>query len=109
VAHPPRWAVKDFLRRVGLPYSSLTGSAGRAERAANRGMALPTTMKYIQTAAFGVPEYEIKSQPRWGRSRIYPLHYQRLWWLARGTGKTVTQLVAEALHDYVANLDRERS
>ena len=65
-------------------------------------------MKYIQTAAFGVSEYEVGSQPRRGRPRISPAHYRRLRRRGQATGKTITQLVAEALDDYFANLERGR-
>jgi hypothetical protein len=55
--------------------------------------------KLIQTAAFGVPEYEL--QLTWSyRPRLSPEHSQRLWRLKVRSKKPITELVAEALDFY---------
>ena len=56
-------------------------------------------MKRIQTAAFGVPEFEMKPQANY-RPRISPEYLCRLWLLKQYTKKPITVLVAEALGAY---------
>lgn len=56
-------------------------------------------MKRIQTAAFGVPEYE----PEWKgayRPRIAREQLRRLWLVKQHTGIPITQLVSDALDHY---------
>ncbi len=54
-------------------------------------------MRQIQTAAFGVPEYE----PAWEgtyRPRIQPNQLRALWLLKRKTNRPITELVREAIN-----------
>jgi hypothetical protein len=60
-------------------------------------------MKPIQTATFGVPEYELKWEGTC-RPRLSAEHQRRLWALKRSTGKPMTQLVADALEWYFENI-----
>jgi hypothetical protein len=57
--------------------------------------------KLIQTATFGVPEYEMKAKESY-RPPVSAEHMRRLRALKRQTGKPVTVLVAEALEEYLA-------
>ena len=58
-------------------------------------------MKPVQTAAFGVPEYV--PQAEWGyRPRIQARQLRKLWRLKQETGKPITELVGEALDQYLA-------
>jgi hypothetical protein len=61
-------------------------------------------MKLIQTATFGVPEFEMKPQANY-RPRISAEHLSRLWLLKLRTKKQITKLVAEALDAYFDNVD----
>ena len=56
-------------------------------------------MKKIQSAAFGVPEYDMTREGTY-RPRISPEHLRRLWKMKRESGKPITILVAEALDCY---------
>jgi len=56
--------------------------------------------KFIQTSAFGVPEYEIKPGGAY-KPRISPEHLFKLWQLKQTTKKPITKLVAEALDLYL--------
>jgi hypothetical protein len=62
-----------------------------------------TKAKHIQTACFGVPEYEMLSQFNY-RPPIGYKHMRRLWLLKQQTGKPITQLVAEALDCYFESI-----
>jgi hypothetical protein len=55
--------------------------------------------RLIQTAAFGVPEHEMKWEGTY-RPPISPEHLRKLWSLKRETGKPITQLVSGALDLY---------
>ena len=57
-------------------------------------------MKLIQTAVFGVPEFEMKRQANY-RPRISAEHLSLLWLLKQRTKKPITKLVDEALDAYV--------
>jgi hypothetical protein len=57
-------------------------------------------MKHIQTAAFGVPEYEMKGEGSTYRPPLLPEHLQRLQTLKRRTKRPITQLIADALEWY---------
>ena len=59
-------------------------------------------MKKIQTAAFGVPEYDMQREGTY-RPRILPEHLRRLWKRKLQSGKPITELVAEALDNYFEN------
>lgn len=65
---------------------------------------IETTKKLIQTAAFGVPEFEMKPQANY-RPRICAEHLSLLWLLKQRTKKPITHLVAEALEDYFNKFD----
>jgi hypothetical protein len=56
----------------------------------------------IQTAVFGVPEFEMKPEANY-RPRISPEHLCRLWLLKQHVKKPITALVAEALDNYLDN------
>jgi predicted DNA-binding protein len=56
-------------------------------------------MKLIQTAAFGVPELEMKPQANY-RPRISVEHLSRLWLLKHRTKKPNAKIVSEALGYY---------
>jgi hypothetical protein len=56
-------------------------------------------MKKIQSAAFGVPEYEMKWEGTY-RPRISPEHLRHLWKMKQESGKPITELVDEALDSY---------
>ncbi len=62
--------------------------------------------KKIQTAAFGVPEYEMKWEGTY-RPRISSEHLRRLWLLKHRTKNPITKLVAEALDYYFENAVNE--
>jgi hypothetical protein len=62
--------------------------------------------KKIQTAAFGVPEYEMKWEGTY-RPRISSEHLRRLWSLKHRAKKPITRLVAEALDYYFENAVNE--
>ncbi len=53
----------------------------------------------IQSAGFGVPEYDMNREGTY-RSRIPPQHLRQLWKMKRESGKPITILVAEALDRY---------
>jgi hypothetical protein len=56
-------------------------------------------MKKIQSAAFGVPEYDMNREGTY-RPRISPAHLRHLWKMKQESGKPITILVAEALDCY---------
>ncbi|MBU1000283.1 hypothetical protein KKE78_02730 [Patescibacteria group bacterium] len=60
--------------------------------------------KLIQTATFGVPEFEMKPQANY-KPRISAEHLCLLWALKRKTKKPITKLVAEALDSYLKDAD----
>jgi len=60
--------------------------------------------KLIQTATFGVPEFEMKPEANY-KPRISAEHLCLLWALKRKTKKPITKLVAEALEIYLGNAD----
>jgi hypothetical protein len=62
-------------------------------------------MKLIQTATFGVPEFEMKNEPSY-RPRISPENLCRLWVVKQKTGQPITKLIAEALDFYFDNAER---
>ena len=62
-------------------------------------------MKQIQTAAFGLPEYEPESEGSY-RPRISPEHLRQLWLEKQRTCKPITKLVAEALDFYFEHAER---
>jgi hypothetical protein len=79
------------IRKQKLPNHKREGKGGKR-------------MRQIQTAAFGLPEYEV--QPRWTyRPRVKPHLVRKLWELKVKTGKPMTELLSEALERYLA--DRE--
>jgi hypothetical protein len=59
--------------------------------------------KLIQTATFGVPEYEMKWEGTY-RPRISSEHLRQLWSLKQKTGKPITQLVSDALDLYFKSI-----
>lgn len=59
-------------------------------------------MKKIQTAVFGVPEYEMKREGTY-RPRISPKHLHLLWKKKQESGKPIIKLVDEALALYFKN------
>ena len=61
-------------------------------------------MKLIQTATFGVPEFEMKHQANY-RPRISAKHRDLLWLLKQRAKKPITKLVAEALDAYFDDVD----
>ena len=61
-------------------------------------------MKLIQTAKFGVPEFEMRRQANY-RPRISAEHLSLLWLLKQHTKKPITKLVAEALDAYFEKVD----
>jgi predicted DNA-binding protein len=61
--------------------------------------------KYIQTACFGVPEYEMMTQFSY-RPRISNEHMLKLWALKNRRKKPITQLVAEALEHYFDTMEK---
>jgi hypothetical protein len=60
--------------------------------------------KLIQTATFGVPEFEMKPQANY-KPRISAEHLCLLWALKRKTKKPIIKLVAEALDSYLKDVD----
>ena len=56
-------------------------------------------MKQIQTAAFGVSEYEPRRLNGY-RPRLSSGHLRHLWLTKQRTGKPITQLVSEAIDCY---------
>ena len=62
------------------------------------------TMKQIQQAVFGIPEYEIKRSEGY-RPRILNKQMARLRIKKVRTGKPITKLVAEALDNYLENIE----
>ena len=62
-------------------------------------------MKQIQTAAFGIPEFELRSSEVY-RQKIESWRMVRLLIKKRQTGKPITRLVAEALDIYLDNVER---
>lgn len=66
---------------------------------------MESMVKQTQTAAFGVPEYEVEREGSY-RPRILPHHLRRLWLLKQRTGRPITKLVADALDGYLADTDR---
>jgi hypothetical protein len=62
-------------------------------------------MKQIQTAAFGIPEYEPQRAGSY-RPRISPEHLRRLWLEKQRTNKPITELIAEALDHYFKHEER---
>jgi len=60
--------------------------------------------KLIQTATFGVEEFEMKPEANY-KPRISAEHLCLLWALKRKTKKPITKLVAEALDSYLENAD----
>jgi len=58
-------------------------------------------VRHTQTAAFSVPEYDIK-RIGYYRLRILPEHLRRLWLEKQRTRKPMTHLIAEALDEYFA-------
>jgi len=62
---------------------------------------MTTSFRQIQTAVFGVPEYELKRAGTY-RPKISPKHLRHLWLEKQRTRKPMTRLVAEALDEYFA-------
>jgi hypothetical protein len=62
-------------------------------------------MKQIQSAAFDMPEYEVRSEGAY-RPRISAAHLRHLWLLKSRTGKPMTRLVSEALDYYFESRER---
>jgi len=58
-------------------------------------------MRQVQTASFGVPEYEPQREGTY-RPRIQPDQLRWLWVVKQRTGKPMTVLVREALEYYFA-------
>jgi predicted DNA-binding protein len=65
-------------------------------------------MKLIQTAAFGVAEFEMKPQANY-RPRISAEHLSRLWLLKQRTKKPISKIVSEALDFYFDNLEEVKN
>ena len=59
-------------------------------------------VRHTQTAAFSVPDYDIKRMGYY-RPRILPEHLRRLWLEKQRTRKPMTRLIAEALDEYFAS------
>ena len=59
-------------------------------------------MRQIQTAAFGVPEYDPVS-PGTYRPRIRPEQWKSLWFLKRQTNKPIAELVRVAIDAYLSS------
>lgn len=57
-------------------------------------------MRQIQTAIFGAPEYEPKREGTY-RPRIQTKQLQALWLLKQKTGQPITELIREAIADYL--------
>ena len=55
--------------------------------------------RQVQTAVFGVPEYEPQREGNY-RPRIIARHLRRLWLEKQRTRKPITRLIAEALDEY---------
>ena len=93
--------------RTPLSASPLTSLRHLCGDSRNGGMASkkPIMKKLIQTAAFGIPEFEMKPQANY-RHRISTEHLCLLWALKRKTKTPITKLVAEALDLYLENADR---
>ena len=60
-------------------------------------------MRQIQTATFGVPEYEPKRTGTY-RPKIKADQLRRLWLLKQKTGKPITKLVREAIDIYLVRM-----
>ena len=58
-----------------------------------------------QTAAFGIPEYEMKKEGTY-KPCISPERLFKLWVLKQQTKKPITKLVAEALDLYFLKAER---
>ena len=56
-------------------------------------------LQQIQTAAFGLPEYEPQRNGTY-RPCILPHHLRRLWLEKQRTHRPMTRLIAEALDEY---------
>jgi hypothetical protein len=56
-------------------------------------------MKKIQSAVFGVPEYDMNREGTY-KPRISPEHLRKLWKRKQESGKPITELVADALDSY---------
>ena len=56
-------------------------------------------MNKIQSADFGVPEYDMNREGTY-RPRVSPEHLRQLWKTKQESGKPITILVAEALDCY---------
>jgi hypothetical protein len=69
----------------------------KSERSGGEGCRI--NMKLIQTATFGVPEFEMKPQANY-RPRISAEHLSHLRLLKRRTKKPITRIIAEALDFY---------
>ena len=63
------------------------------------------TVKLIQTAAFGVPEHEMKWDGTY-RPPISSAHLRQLWSLKEHTGRPITQLVSDALDHYFQRIGK---
>ena len=63
------------------------------------------TKKLIQTASFGVPEYEMRWEGTY-RPPISSEHLRKLWSLKLETGKPIIQLVSDALELYLKRTGR---
>ena len=59
-------------------------------------------VRLTQTAAFNVPEYDIKRMGYY-RPRILPEHLRRLWLEKQRTRKPMTKMIAEAIDEYFAS------
>ena len=59
-------------------------------------------MKKIQTAAFGMPEHEMRWEGKY-RPRISPEHLHSLWMMKQQSGKPIAKLVEDALEQYFEN------
>jgi hypothetical protein len=79
------------------------GKTSKKERVPSIKKFMNTKMKKIQTAAFGVPEFEMKPEANY-RPRISAEHLCRLWLLKQYVKKPITVLVAEALDSYLENM-----
>jgi predicted DNA-binding protein len=62
-------------------------------------------MKHVQTAAFGLPEYEPRRNKGY-RPRISPEQLRRLKEEKQRIDKPMTQIVADALELYFENIER---
>lgn len=62
--------------------------------------------RLIQTATFGVSEYEMKWEGNY-RPRISPEHLRKLWLEKTHTKRPITQIVSDALDNYFARKERD--